>query len=62
LTRETLESEGFTGFVPFAAVPTSAVPTDAGVYVVCRRSAVEPTFLETKPGWTLQRQRTICVA
>jgi hypothetical protein len=49
LTRETLESEGFTGFVSFAAVPTSAVPTDAGVYVVCRRSAVEPTFLETSP-------------
>jgi hypothetical protein len=48
-TREALEAEGFVGFVQFANLPVSGVPTEPGVYIVCRSTAGEATFLETSP-------------
>lgn len=49
LTSEALEAAGFVGFVPFVDLPTSDVPTDPGVYVVCRPSSAKATFLDTSP-------------
>ncbi len=39
-----LEAEGFTGFVPFAALPDADVPRDAGIYVVLSNES--PKFLD----------------
>jgi hypothetical protein len=48
-SREALSEGGFVGFVPFSALPASAVPTDPGVYAVLRISDAPPTFVETSP-------------
>lgn len=46
-TRIGLEGVGFTGFVPFAALPESDVPCCEGIYVVYRTSDAPPAFRST---------------
>ncbi len=48
--RSGLETEGFLGFTPFAALPTAGVPVGAGVYVVYRDSDEPPRLLERSSG------------
>lgn len=44
--RAALEAVGFAGFVPFAQLRTSNVPTDPGIYIVLRTSTTAPELLE----------------
>ena len=48
-TRRTLTEAGFEGFVRFGDLPSSPVPTGAGVYIVLRESAEKVTFLDASP-------------
>jgi hypothetical protein len=51
--RNSLEADGFTGFVTFNELRTSEfadVPTEGGVYVVLRESDKPPGFLDNNPG------------
>ena len=56
-TRAGLTSAGFRGFVPFAALPTSEVPTGAGTYVVLRPDSRPPVFLEVNTGRAVSGRR-----
>lgn len=47
--RSDLEELGFTGFVPFADLPTAEVPLGSGVYAVLRPASERPTFLGDSP-------------
>lgn len=49
MTTEAIHLDGFTGWVPFTALPTADVPTGPGVYVVVRPSDDPPTFLDVSP-------------
>lgn len=49
MKTEQIDLSGFTGWVPFAALPTADVPTGPGVYVVVRRSDDPPKFLDASP-------------
>lgn len=46
-TSDTLEQEGFEGFVPWADLALNEIPPEPGIYVVVRRSATPPVFLAT---------------
>ncbi|ATG51175.1 hypothetical protein CFK38_06275 [Brachybacterium vulturis] len=48
-TRGGLEAEGFSGFVRFADLQFSQVPTASGVYVIVRQFDHEPGFLPINP-------------
>ncbi|WP_373202363.1 hypothetical protein [Mycobacterium marinum] len=49
MKTEPVDLSGFTGWVPFAALPTEEVPTGPGVYVIVRPSDEPPTFLDISP-------------
>ena len=49
-TRKNLEDEGFTGWLPFADIRSSACPTSGGVYVVIQDAKSPVTFAERSCG------------
>jgi hypothetical protein len=51
-SREALTSMGFVGWVPFAELPSHAVPRSSGIYIVYRTATSAPAFLERSgAGW-----------
>lgn len=48
-TVEGLQAAGFTGFIPFSALPAAPVPREPGVYIVLRTTDEAPDFLPTSP-------------
>lgn len=49
MTTEPIDLSGFTGWVPFAALPNADIPTGPGVYVVVRPTDDPPKFLDVSP-------------
>jgi hypothetical protein len=43
-TRASLEAAGFTGWVPFSAIRSSACPSSGGVYVISYKCTGPPVF------------------
>jgi hypothetical protein len=48
--RQNLEKAGFTGWLPFAAIRTSACPTSGGVYVVIHNTESPVAFAKRSCG------------
>ena len=62
-TYEGLAAAGFQGFVRFAELPWSSVPTGAGVYVVFRDQLVRPMYRDVSPaGWFKSEDPSVAVA
>lgn len=60
LTRDDLHTDGFSGFVPLIEVDDALVPLNAGVYVVLRPAATNPTFLsKSTGGWFKSRDPAV---
>lgn len=53
-TRADLRDVGFKGFVRFAELPATAVPSTQGVYAVLRCSQEPPEFLPRNPAGALR--------
>jgi hypothetical protein len=49
-TRISLEAAGFTGWVPFPAIRTSACPSSGGVYVITYDADDSPAFADRSCG------------
>ncbi|WP_448810381.1 hypothetical protein [Agromyces bauzanensis] len=61
-TAESLRTDGFEGFLPFAALPQAGVPKLPGVYVVLRAPGDRPQFLERSiAGWFKGKDSTVDV-
>lgn len=59
-SRPGLEAAGFTGFVPFAALPEADVPSEAGIYAVL--SQEQPEYLDMSvAGWFEGRNPSVPV-
>ncbi|BBY46624.1 hypothetical protein MARA_00540 (plasmid) [Mycolicibacterium arabiense] len=49
MTTEPIDLDAFSGWVPFAALPTADVPAEPGVYVIVRPTDDAPSFLDVSP-------------
>ncbi|MCC7393596.1 MAG: hypothetical protein IT553_01945 [Sphingomonadaceae bacterium] len=59
-TRQNLEEAGFTGWLPLAAIRTSACPTSGGVYVVIYNAENPVVFSERScGGWFKGKDPTV---
>lgn len=59
-TRPALEAAGFTGWVPFSAIRTSACPTSGGVYVITYSGGDPARFVErSSGGWFKGKDPTV---
>jgi hypothetical protein len=59
-TRRNFEKAGFTGWLPFAAIRTSACPTSGGVYVVTYNAESPVAFSERScGGWFKGKDPTV---
>jgi hypothetical protein len=62
-TREGLTAAGFQGFVRFADLPSCAVPSGRGIYVVLRDRPDRPTYRdESTAGWFKGKDPSVALA